>query len=346
MTLRVAVLGATTTIGQEILNVLAEREFPAGEVTALTARKGIGQELSFGERNLRAKDMDAFDWATADLCIMAVGDALARKWAPRITSAGCIAIDVSASFRMEADVPLVVAEVNASAVEGYGRRNLISSADPLVTMLTTALKPLHDEAVVKRVVAASYQSASGSGRPAMDELWTQTKSMFVNQAAEPREFPKQIAFNVIPQVDELMDDGFSEQEVRLAGETRRILGESIKLVSTCVQTPVFVGHCIAAHVELGRPLKAIEARRLLRQSPGLLVIDGREEETAYITPIECVGEWATYVSRIRDDDTVENGLAFWVVADNLRRGSALNAVQIAELLLNRGVFAARLAIGS
>ncbi len=342
MTLRLAVLGATTTIGQEILGVLAEREFPATEITALTSRKGIGQELSYGERTLHAKDMDTFDWASADVCIMAVGDPLARKWAPKITSAGCIVIDISASFRGEADVPLVVAEVNAAAVESYGRRNLIASPDPLTTMLATVLKPLHDEARVKRVVTASYQSVSTGGRPAMDELWTQTKGVFVNQAAEPREFPKQIAFNIIPQVDDLLDDGFTEQEARLADETRRIIGDDIRLVSTCVQTPVFVGHCLAVHVELARPLKAIDARRLLRQSPGLLVVDGREEESAYVTPVECVGEWATYVSRIRDDQSVENGLAFWVVADNLRRGSALNAVQIAELLLNRGVFTARI----
>ena len=338
MALRVAVLGATGMIGREILGVLAERHFPADEVIAVASRKSIGREVTYGDVELKAKDVDQIDWSTIDLCLMAIGDNPARKWGNKISAAGCIVIDTSAAFRMDPQVPLVVPEVNAAAVEGYTKRNIIASPDSLTSQLVIALKPIHDRAGIERAVVSTYQSASSAGQRAMDELWTQTKGLFVNQAVDPKEFPRQIAFNVIPQIDEFMDDGATEEEWRLAQETRKVLDPDIQIMATCVRVPVFVGHGQAVHMELSEPLGAGDARAMLRESPGIMVVDKHEEENGYITPIEAVGEWATYISRIRNDHTVANGLAMWVVSDNLRNGSALNAVQIAELLLNRGVF--------
>jgi aspartate-semialdehyde dehydrogenase len=338
MALRIAVLGATGMIGREILSVLAERQFPADEVIAVASRKSVGREVTFGDVELKAKDVDSIDWSTIHLCIMAIGDNPARKWGNKISATGCIVIDTSRAFRMDPQVPLVVPEVNASAVEGYSKRNLVASPDGLTTMLAVALKPIHDRAGIERAVVATYQSTSSAGRRAMDELWSQTKGLFVNQAVDPKEFPRQIAFNVIPQIDEFMDDGSTEEEWRLAEETRKIIDSDIQLIATCVRVPVFVGHGQAVHLELSEPLSAGDARSMLRESPGIMVVDKHEEENGYVTPIETVGEWATYISRIRNDPTVANGLAMWVTADNLRNGSALNAVQIAELLLNRGVF--------
>jgi len=342
MPLKVAVLGATTMVGREILGILAERAFPAADVIALTSRKSLGAEVSYGDAILKAKDVDAFDFSSLDLCFMATADSAARKYGNAIAAAGCIVIDTSRAFRNDPLVPLLVPEVNAAAIEGYARRNIICVPDGVTCQLVRTLKPLHEAAGVVRVVVATYQSVSGEGQRAIDELWTQTKGIYVNQAPEPKEFPRQIAFNVIPSVDEVMDDGFTEEEWRIAAETRKIIDNDIQVVATCVRVPTFVSVGEAVHVELAQPLPAAEARALLRESPGLLLIDRREEEDGYETPIGAVGEWATYVCRVRDDPTVENGLAMWIVADDLRNGAAMCAVQCAELLLNRGVFAAAL----
>ncbi|MEY2759694.1 MAG: hypothetical protein RIR33_3472 [Pseudomonadota bacterium] len=342
MPLKVAVLGATTMVGREILGILAERAFPAADVIALTSRKSLGAEVSYGDAILKAKDVDAFDFSSLDLCFMATADSAARKYGNAIAAAGCIVIDTSRAFRNDPLVPLLVPEVNAAAIEGYARRNIISVPDGVTCQLVRTLKPLHEAAGVVRVVVATYQSVSGEGQRAIDELWTQTKGIYVNQAPEPKEFPRQIAFNVIPSVDDVMDDGFTEEEWRIAAETRKIIDNDIQVVATCVRVPTFVSVGEAVHVELAQPLPAAEARALLRESPGLLLIDRREEEDGYETPIGAVGEWATYVCRVRDDPTVENGLAMWIVADDLRNGAAMCAVQCAELLLNRGVFAAAL----
>ncbi len=336
MALRIAVVGATGNVGQEMLNILDERMFPADEVFAIASRRSLGREVSYGDRTLKCHDIEAFDFSTIDLCLMSAGGDVAKTWAPKITAAGAIVIDNSSAFRMDPDVPLVVPEVNGDAVMGYGAKNIIANPNCSTAQLVVALKPLHDAAGISRVVVATYQSASGAGKAAMDELWNQTKGIYVNQAPEPTEFSRQIAFNVIPQIDVPMEDGSYKEEWKMRVETRKIIDESIELIATCVRVPVFVGHAEAVHVELARPLEADAARELLRESPGLMVVDDPQEDQ-FITPIDCVGEWATFISRIRKDSTVENGLAFWCVSDNLRKGAALNAVQIAEELLNRGV---------
>ncbi len=338
MALRVAVVGASGTVGRELLSVLDERGFPADEVIALGARTSIGSEVSFGDRELKMRDVEAFDWTQADLVFLASGSTSSRKWAPAIAAAGGVAIDASSAFRLDPDVPLIAPEANADAIEGWRARRLVSIPNSATAQLVAVLAPLHAEVGVRRAVVASYHSASGAGREGMDELWTQTKGVFVNQAPEPRVFPKQIAFNIIPQVDDLREDGSSEEEHRLQAETRKILGD-IAISATSVRVPVFVGHCEAVHLELASPITAGSARKLLRESPGLMVVDRREEE-AYVTPIDAVGEWVVFVSRIRSDPTVENGLALWIVADNLRKGAALNAVQVGEILLNRGALPA------
>lgn len=338
MALKVAVLGATGTLGREILSIMDERRFDAAEVHALGSRKSVGVEVSFGDRTLKAKDVESFDWASCQLCIMAVGDAPARKWGARISQAGCIVIDTSRAFRSDGQVPLVAPGVNPQAVDGYDRRNIIACPDGLTTQLATVLKPIHEAAGVERVVVATYQAVSSAGKSAMDELWTQTKNIYVNQPPDPKEFPRQIAFNVIPQIEDFMDDGFTEEEWRISAEIRKMIDNDIQVVATCVWAPVFVGHGEAVHIELAESLSAADARALLRQAPGVMVIDKHEEEGGYVTPVESVGEWATFVSRVREDPTVENGLALWIVADNMRNGSALNAVQTAELLQNRGAF--------
>jgi aspartate-semialdehyde dehydrogenase len=338
MALNVAVLGATGQVGKEILSVLAERGFPASDVFALSSRKVIGSEVSFGERTLKTRDVEEFDFSKAQLCIMATGDPAARKWGNKVASAGCIVIDTSRAFRNDPQVPLIVPGVNASAIELYPKRNIITCPDGATAQLVTVLKPLHEAAGVERVVVATYQSVTSAGQRAVDELWVQTKGLYVNQPADPKEFPRQIAFNVIPQVDDFMDDGFTEEEWRISAEVRKIIDNDIQVVATCVRVPTFVGVGEAVHIELAEPLSAADARAILREAPGVMLVDRRNEEEGYVTPIEAVGEWATFVSRVREDPTVENGLAIWVVADDLRNGSALLAVQTAELLLNRGAF--------
>jgi len=337
MGLRVAVGGATGNVGREILTILEERLFPADEVFAIASRRSVGVDVSYGDKLLKCKDLDTFDFSGIDLVLMSAGSDVSREWAPKIGAAGAIVIDNSSAWRMDPRVPLIVPEVNADAVAGYDKLNIIANPNCSTAQLVVALKPLHDRARVKRVVVSTYQSVSGAGKDAMDELWRQTRALFVNDEIKPEHFTKQIAFNVIPHIDDFMEDGFTREEWKMMVETKKILDPSIKLTATCVRVPVFVGHSEAVTVEFAEPLEAEEARDLLRESPGLMVIDKHEDE-GYMTPVECVGEFATYVSRIRSDPTVDSGLSFWVVSDNLRKGAALNAVQIAELLLNRGLF--------
>lgn len=336
MATRIAVVGATGNVGQELLNILAERAFPADEVFAIASRKSMGREVSYGDRTLKCLDLEQFDFSRADIALMSAGGAVSKIWAPRIAAKGCIVIDNSSAWRMDPEVPLVVPEVNPDAVMGYKAKNIIANPNCSTAQLVVALKPIHDAVGIKRVVVATYQSTSGAGKAAMDELWNQTKGIYVNQAPAPEEFSRQIAFNVIPQIGTFLDDGYTDEEAKMWNETRKMIDPSIQLSVTCVRVPVFVGHSEAVHVETHNPMSAKECRALLRESPGLMVIDDPAEDQ-FITPLDCVGEWATFVSRIRKDHSVENGLAMWVVSDNLRKGAALNAVQIAEELLNRGV---------
>ena len=330
----IAVVGATGAVGQEMLTILDERQFPCGTVHAVASARSRGKEVAFGERTLKVAALDDFDFAGVDIALFSAGGGVAREHAPRAAAAGAVVIDNSSAFRMEPDVPLVVPEVNAAALAGYAKRNIVANPNCSTAQLVVALKPLHDAARIKRAVVATYQAVSGAGGAAMDELFRQTRAVYVNDPIESEAFTKQIAFNVIPHCDVFMDDGATREEWKMAVESRKIMAADIKLVATCVRVPVFVGHSEAVHLELAKPLSAEEARELLRTSPGLLVVD-RREDGGYITPVEAVGEYTTYVSRIRKDATVRNGLALWVVSDNLRKGAALNAVQIAELLIDR-----------
>jgi aspartate-semialdehyde dehydrogenase len=332
---RVVVAGATGNVGREMLNILAEREFPVDEIVALASRRSLGTEVSFGDRTLKTKDLDTFDFAGWDIALFAVGSEATKLYAPRAASSGCIVIDNSSLYRYDPLVPLVVPEVNADAVMGYQAKNIIANPNCSTAQMVVALKPLHDRARIKRVVVATYQSVSGAGKEGIDELWNQTKGLYVpGQEVAPKKFQKQIAFNVIPQIAEFMDSGETKEEWKMVAETKKILDPKIKVTATCVRVPVFVGHSEAVNVEFEEPLDWEEAQDILREAPGVLVVDKREPG-GYITPIECVGEYATYVSRIRQDSTVENGLSIWIVSDNLRKGAALNAVQIAEVLGNR-----------
>ena len=332
---RVAVAGATGNVGREMLNILAEREFPADEVVALASRRSLGTEVSYGDRTLKTKDLAQFDFTGIDIALFAIGSGPTKEYAPKAAKAGAVVIDNSSLYRYDADVPLIVPEVNPDAVEGYAKRNLIANPNCSTAQMVVALKPLHDRARIKRVVVSTYQSVSGAGKAAMDELWSQTKGIFVpGQEVEPAKFTKQIAFNVIPHIDVFMDDGSTKEEWKMVAETKKIVDPKIKVHATCVRVPVFVGHGEAVNVEFEEPLSAEEAREILREAPGIVVVDKREPG-GYVTPVECVGEFATYVSRIREDPTVENGLALWCVSDNLRKGAALNAVQVAELLGRR-----------
>jgi aspartate-semialdehyde dehydrogenase len=331
---RVAVVGATGNVGHEMLNILAEREFPADEVIALASSRSIGAEVGYGDKTLKCRDLATFDFAGTDFCLMSAGAAVSREWSPKIGKAGAIVIDNSSAWRMDPDVPLIVPEVNADAVGLYTKKNIIANPNCSTMQMVVALKPLHDRARIKRVVVATYQSVSGAGKDAMDELFHQTRAIFVNDEVERNKFTKQIAFNVIPHIDAFMEDGFTKEEWKMVAETKKILDPKIKIVATCVRVPVFVGHSEAVTVEFENPITDDEARAILRESPGCLVIDKREDG-GYITPVECVGDYATFISRIRTDPTVDNGLVLWIVSDNLRKGAALNAVQIAELVGRR-----------
>jgi len=333
---KVAVIGATGNVGREMLNILAEREFPADEVFAIASRRSMGVEVSFGDHRLKCRDLEQFDFHGIDFALMSAGSAVSKEWSPKIAAQGCVVIDNSSCWRYDPDVPLVVPEVNADAVAGFTKKNIVANPNCSTAQLVVVLKPLHDVAGIKRVVVATYQSVSGAGKEAMDELWDQTKGIFVTDPPEPKKFTKQIAFNVIPHIDVFMEDGSTKEEWKMMAETKKILDPKIKLTATCVRVPVFVGHSEAVNVEFEWPISAEEAREMLREAPGVLVVDKREPG-GYVTPIECVGDYATYVSRIRDDQTVDNGLSFWVVSDNLRKGAALNTVQIAEVIINRNL---------
>jgi aspartate-semialdehyde dehydrogenase len=337
---KVAVVGATGNVGRAMLDILAERAFPADEVVALASPRSVGTEVSFGDKTLKVKVLDHYDFSDVDICLMSAGSTVSKEWAPKIAAAGAVVIDNSSYWRMNADVPLVVPEVNADAVTGFRKKGIIANPNCSTAQLVVALKPLHDKAKITRVVVATYQSVSGAGKEAMDELFSQTKSVFTLGEIETKKFTKRIAFNVIPHIDEFMTDGFTKEEWKMMAETKKILDPKIKLVATCVRVPVFIGHSEAANVEFENPITADEARDILRNAPGCLVIDKREPG-GYVTPYECAGEDATYISRVREDSTVENGLVLWIVSDNLRKGAALNAIQIAECLINRKLIAAK-----
>ncbi|EAQ14361.1 MULTISPECIES: aspartate-semialdehyde dehydrogenase [Maritimibacter] len=329
---KVVVCGATGNVGREMLNILAERQFPVDEIAALASRRSLGTEVSFGDKTLKTQDLDQFDFSGWDMALFAIGSDATKKYAPIAAKAGCVVIDNSSLYRYDPDVPLIVPECNPEAVHGYSKKNIIANPNCSTAQMVVALKPLHDRAKIKRVVVSTYQSVSGSGKDAMDELWNQTKGMFVpGQEVEPSVYPKQIAFNCIPQIDVFMDSGDTKEEWKMVTETKKIVDPSIKVTATCVRVPVFVSHSESVNVEFEEFLDEDEAREILRQAPGLLVVDKREPG-GYVTPVEAVGDFATFISRIRQDVTIENGLNFWCVSDNLRKGAALNAVQIAELL--------------
>ena len=333
---RVAVVGATGAVGREILKTLAERDFPVKEIVALASARSAGQEISFGEKQvLKVKNLETFDFAGWDFALFSPGASVSAVHAPRAAAAGCLVIDNTSHFRMEHDVPLVVPEVNPQALARI-RRGIVANPNCSTIQMVVALKPLHDKFRVKRVVVATYQSVSGAGKDGMDELWSQSRAMYVNDPIKPQEFTKQIAFNCIPHIDRFMEDGSTKEEWKMAVETRKILDPDILVAATCVRVPVFIGHAEAVNVEFHNPVTVAEARAALRDAPGVVVQDSRDDG-GYTTPLDCVGEDATYVSRIRKDPTVEHGLQFWCVSDNLRKGAALNAVQIAETIVARGL---------
>ncbi len=332
---KVVVVGATGNVGREMLNILAERQFPVDEIAALASRRSMGTEVSFGDKTLTTKDLEQFDFTGWDIALFAIGSDATKIYAPKAAAAGCVVIDNSSLYRYDPEVPLVVPEVNAEAVDGYRNKMIIANPNCSTAQMVVALKPLHDRARIKRVVVSTYQSVSGAGKEGMDELWDQTKGMYVpGQEVAPSKFSKQIAFNVIPHIDVFMEDGTTKEEWKMVAETKKILDPSIKVTATCVRVPVFVGHSESINLEFEDFLDEDEARDILREAPGIMVIDKREPG-GYVTPIECVGDYATFISRIRQDGTVENGLNLWCVSDNLRKGAALNAVQIAETLGNR-----------
>jgi aspartate-semialdehyde dehydrogenase len=330
---RVVVVGATGNVGREMLNILAERQFPLAEVAAVASPRSTGDIIDFGDsgETLKVRNIEHFDFAGWDMALFAAGSGPTKEYAPRAAAAGCTVIDNSSLYRMDPDVPLIVPEVNAHAIEGYRRKNIIANPNCSTAQMVVALKPLHDAATIKRVVVSTYQSVSGAGKAGMDELFEQSRNIFVGQANESVKFTKQIAFNVIPHIDTFLDDGSTKEEWKMVVETKKILDPKIKVTATCVRVPVFVGHSESINIEFQDELSADRAREILREAPGVMVVDKREDG-GYVTPVECVGDYATYVSRIREDSTVENGLSLWCVSDNLRKGAALNAVQIAELL--------------
>jgi aspartate-semialdehyde dehydrogenase len=340
MGFKVAVVGATGNVGREMLDILDERRFPADEVVALASRRSVGTECSFGDKTLKVKALEHFDFSDTDICLMSAGGSVSKEWSPKIAAQGAVVIDNSSAWRYAADVPLVVPEVNAAAAAGFRKRGIIANPNCSTAQLVVALKPLHDKAKIKRVVVSTYQSVSGAGKDAMDELDRQTKAIYSLQELETKKFPKRIAFNVIPQIDVFQDDGFTREEWKMVAETKKILDPKIKLVATCVRVPVFIGHSEAVTIEFENPITADEARDILHRAPGCLVIDKREPG-GYVTPHEAAGEDATYISRIREDPTVDNGLVLWCVSDNLRKGAALNAIQIAEVLINRKLIEAK-----
>ena len=329
---RVVVVGATGNVGREMLNILAERQFPVDELAVLASRRSLGTEVSFGDKTLTTQDLDTFDFTGWDMALFAVGSTATKEYAPKAAAAGCVVIDNSSLYRYDPDVPLIVPECNPEAVHGYSKKNIIANPNCSTAQMVVALKPLHDRAKIKRVVVSTYQSVSGSGKDAMDELWEQTKAVYNPTADVPAKvYTKEIAFNVIPHIDVFMDDGSTKEEWKMVAETKKIVDPSIKVTATCVRVPVFVGHSESVNIEFEEFLDEDEAREILREAPGIMVIDKREDG-GYVTPKECVGDYATFISRIRQDSTIDNGINLWCVSDNLRKGAALKAVQIAETL--------------
>jgi aspartate-semialdehyde dehydrogenase len=342
MGLRVAVVGATGNVGRELLNLLDELKFPVSEVAAIASRRSLGREVSFGDRTLKCQALEFFDFSGWDICLMSAGGATSKEWSPKIAAQGCVVIDNSSQWRMDPDVPLVVPEVNPHTLMDYKKKGIIANANCSTIQLVVALKPLHDLAKIKRVVVSTYQSVSGTGKEAMDELWHQTKGVFVNDKVEMNVYPKQIAFNVIPHGGDFMEDGYTSEEIKLTNETKKILDPAITVTATVARVPVFVSHCESVNIEFENPITDEEAREALEEAEGVVVMD-RREAGGYTTPVEAAGEFGVYVSRIRKDPSVENGIAMWVVSDNLRKGAALNAIQIAQLMVEQGCFAKALA---
>jgi aspartate-semialdehyde dehydrogenase len=337
---KVAVVGATGNVGREMLEILAERRFPADEVVAIASRRSMGVEVSYGEKTLKVKALEHYDFSDVDICLMSAGGSVSKEWSPKIAAAGAVVIDNSSAWRYDADVPLVVPEVNAAAVADFRKKGIIANPNCSTAQLVVVLKPLHDKFKIKRVVVSTYQSVSGAGKDGMDELDRQTKSLYSLGDVEVKKFPKRIAFNVIPHIDVFMDDGSTKEEWKMVVETKKILDPKIKLHATCVRVPVFVGHSEAVNIEFENEASVDEVHEILRTAPGVLVVD-KHEDGGYATPLEAAGEDATYVSRVRSDPTVDNGIALWCVSDNLRKGAALNAIQIAEALLNRKLIQAK-----
>ncbi|WP_193174356.1 aspartate-semialdehyde dehydrogenase [Oricola nitratireducens] len=330
----IAIVGATGNVGREMLNILEERGFPADKIVPLASRKSMGQEVSYGDKLIKVQALENYDFSETDICLMSAGGNVSKEWSPKIAAKGCVVIDNSSAWRYDSDVPLIVPEVNADAISGFTKRNIIANPNCSTAQLVVALKPLHDAATIKRIVVSTYQSVSGAGKEGMDELFTQTRAVFVSDSLENKKFTKRIAFNVIPHIDVFMEDGYTKEEWKVLAETKKMLDPKIKVTCTAVRVPVFIGHAEAVNIEFEKPISADEARDILREAPGCIVID-KHEDGGYITPYESAGEDATFISRIREDATVENGLNIWVVSDNLRKGAALNTVQIAELLVNR-----------
>jgi aspartate-semialdehyde dehydrogenase len=337
---KVAIVGATGNVGREMLDILAERRFPADEVVALASRRSMGVEVSYGDKTLKAKALEHYDFSDVDICLMSAGGTVSKEWSPKIAAQGAVVIDNSSAWRYDADVPLIVPEVNADAIVGFRKKGIIANPNCSTAQLVVVLKPLHDFAKIKRVVVSTYQSVSGAGKDGMDELDRQTKNVYSLGELEVKKFTKRIAFNVIPHIDVFMDDGYTKEEWKMVVETKKILDPKIKLTATCVRVPVFIGHSEAVNIEFESEITTDQAHEILRNAPGVLVVDKRENG-GYATPYEAAGDDATYVSRVREDPTVEHGLALWCVSDNLRKGAALNAIQIAESLVNRKLITAK-----
>ena len=336
MGFKIAVAGATGNVGREMLDILEERGFPADEVVPLASRRSQGTEVSYGDKTLKVRTLDDYDFSDTDLCLMSAGGDVSKKMSPKIGQQGCIVIDNSSAWRYDSEVPLIVPEVNPEAIEGFRKKNIIANPNCSTAQLVVALKPLHDAATIKRIVVSTYQSVSGAGKDGMDELFNQLRAVFVSDPIETKKFTKRIAFNVIPHIDVFMEDGYTKEEWKILAETKKMLDPKIKVTATAVRVPVFVGHAESVNIEFEREITADQARDILREAPGCLVVD-KHEDGGYVTPHECAGDDATFISRIREDATVENGLAMWVVSDNLRKGAALNTVQIAELLVAKGL---------
>ncbi len=336
MGFKVAIVGATGNVGREMLNILEERGFPASDVVALASRRSLNTEVSYGDKTLKTKVLDTYDFSDVDICLMSAGGSVSKEWSPKIAAQGCVVIDNSSAWRYDADVPLIVPEVNPEAIDGFRKRNIIANPNCSTAQLVVALKPLHDAATIKRIVVATYQSVSGAGKEGMDELFQQSRAVFVADPVSAQKFTKRIAFNVIPHIDDFMEDGSTKEEWKVMAETKKMLDPKIKVSCTAVRVPVFIGHSEAVNIEFDKPISADEAREILREAPGCQVVD-KLEDGGYITPYESAGEDATFISRIREDITLENGLSMWIVADNLRKGAALNTIQIAELLLERNL---------